>query len=212
MDDYTRLVAEAQSPNQQTKHAAFNQLMRDFQAMAYRYAYSTLGDIQLAEDATQEAFLLVYERIGQLRDPRAFPGWLKRIVYTQCDRVIRRKQPRLESIDSQYDLADDIPAVEQVLEDDEIKDQIHSAVDALPDHERDVTEGFYFNGETQRELSERLNIPITTVKKRLQYARLRLRGVIADLNDTLDRALTVQQPQQEYQPIPIRKRRDEDYL
>ena len=60
---------------------AFEALVRRFQDMACGYAYSILGDFHLAEDAAQEAFVDAYRNLGQLREPRAFPGWFRRVVF-----------------------------------------------------------------------------------------------------------------------------------
>ena len=68
---------------------AFGTLVERFQDMAVGYAYSILGDFQLAEDAAQEAFVDTYRNIGQLRDPKAFSSWFRRIVFKHCDRVTR---------------------------------------------------------------------------------------------------------------------------
>ena len=59
---------------------AFATLVERFQDMAVGYAYSILGDFQLAEDAAQEAFVDAHRNIGQLREPKAFSSWFRRIV------------------------------------------------------------------------------------------------------------------------------------
>jgi len=66
--------------------AAFGELVTRFQGMAYGYAYSILGDFHLAEDAAQDAFVMAFQKLNGLRDPKAFPGWLRRIVRTACHR------------------------------------------------------------------------------------------------------------------------------
>ena len=72
---------------------AFEQLVLRFQGMAVGYAFAILGDFHLAEDAAQEAFVEAYAKLASLREPRAFAGWLKRIVFKHCDRLTRRKRP-----------------------------------------------------------------------------------------------------------------------
>ena len=61
-------------------HNAFATLVRRFQDMAVGYGYSLLGDQQLAEDVAQEAFLTAYLHLSTLRQPAAFPGWLRIVV------------------------------------------------------------------------------------------------------------------------------------
>ena len=70
--------------------------------MAVGYSYSILGDFHLAEDAAQEAFLEAYPNLHKVYGPEAFPSWFKRIVFKQCDRILRRKTldtARLEDAD-----------------------------------------------------------------------------------------------------------------
>ena len=204
MSTYMDLVRLAQSDNSLEKNNAFNQLMQDFQGMAYGIAYSRLSDSQLAEDVTQEAFLTAYKRIHQLKDNTAFPSWLKRIVMTHADRINRRQHPVIEPIETQYELASSHPSPEDMLEETELRDRVQIAISALPEKERDVTHDFYIKGESQREISEKLNIPLATVKKRLQYAREHLRGMIIGFNETIDRAIYGNpEPQKQYQPVYI---------
>src|SRR3954447_4441968 len=71
---------------------AYGWLVRRFQDMAVGYAASILGDFHLAEDAAQEAFLEVWRDLVKLREPAAFAGWLRKIVFKQCDRITRGKR------------------------------------------------------------------------------------------------------------------------
>ena len=59
--------------------------------MACGYAWSLLGDFHLAEDAAQEAFVVAFERLGQIEQPDAFAGWFRRIVWSACGRATRRQ-------------------------------------------------------------------------------------------------------------------------
>ena len=77
--------------------APFSDIVRAFQDMAVGYGFSILNDFHLAEDAAQEAFVTAYLQIGNLEKAEAFPGWFKRIVFTQCGRITRRKRERLLS-------------------------------------------------------------------------------------------------------------------
>jgi len=70
---------------------AFSTMIQQFQGMAYATAYRMLGDVHLAEDATQEAFIEAYLGLSSLREPAAFPAWLRRIVLRQGERLIRNR-------------------------------------------------------------------------------------------------------------------------
>ncbi len=207
MSTYKHWVRRAQTGDDEARNDAFNHLVRDFEGMVYSVAYSRLSDSQLAEDAAQEAFLTAYKRIAQLNDVSAFPAWLKRIALTHTDRLLRRQGPPTESVDQQVHLASAEPTPEAQIETNETRHRVRLAVAALPEAARDVTRDYYLRGETQREISERLNIPLATVRKRLQYAREQLRNMISGFSDTLDRTIYGDpQPPKQWQPVYLRRR------
>ena len=211
MSTYKDWVRRAQTGDDAARNDAFDHLVRDFEGMVYSVAYSRLSDSQLAEDAAQEAFLTAYKRIAQLNDVSAFPAWLKRIALTHTDRLMRRQDPPTESVDQQDRLASTDPTPEARLEAMELRQRVRLAVAALPETARDVTRDYYLRGESQREISERLNIPLATVKKRLQYAREQLRNLLNGFSETLDRTIygEPQRPKQ-FQPVYIHRRNRRD--
>ncbi len=205
-------VVKAQEGTQEERKTAFDQLVLEHQAAALRVAVSILRDHHQAEDAVQEAFLTAYLSIDQLRNPVAFPGWLHRIVRTHCYRLVRGKIPAQEMLEIAPFLATDTPTPESMIESQEMHRQIRLALDALPEHERAVTQGFYIEGESQREIAERLEVPVSTVKKRLQYAREHLRLLVDELNAVVDDAIArvlKPQPSPQQQPAYIYNRTPE---
>jgi len=160
---------------------AFGSIVRRFQDMAVGYAYSILRDFQLAEDSAQESFLEAYRHLDQLREPAAFPGWFRRIVFKQCDRITRNKHFDLSPLDAAAERAAKEPTQAEAIEQHEMTDKILAAVDSLPEHERSATMLFYIGGYSQDEVAEFLGVPVSTVKKRLYSARRRLREMLVDL-------------------------------
>jgi len=69
---------------------AFAELIRGYQRMAWGYAYARLQDYHLAEDICQEAFTDAYIKLDRLKEPVAFPGWLRSILRTHIDHLTRR--------------------------------------------------------------------------------------------------------------------------
>jgi RNA polymerase sigma factor (sigma-70 family) len=161
---------------------AYEAIVRRFQDMAVGYGYSILRDFQLAEDAAQEAFFEANRKLDQLREPAAFPGWFRRIVRKQCDRITRGvKTVSLTPLDDVENRASEKAVQTEAIEQGEMKDRIITAIDSLPDHERSATMLFYISGYSQAEVAEFLDVPVTTVKKRLHSARSRLREMLIDL-------------------------------
>lgn len=177
------LVERAQSAHgeKDTQQDAFRQLFERFQRAALQQARALLRDDDLAEDAVQEAFLAAYQNLGQLRDPRAFPGWLRRIVHTRCQRLLRKKRPATRALEQAGQLPGELPSPEAALVAREQRARLREALRALPEHERQALDLFYLKGKSQKEIADTLDLPLTTVKKRLQYARQRLRGLVNSL-------------------------------
>ena len=183
MNELTSLVEQARRGDLD----AYSLIVGRLQDMAFGYAYSLLGDFHLAEDATQEAFIAAYRRLGALREPAAFAGWLRRIVFTRCDRLTRgRKLPTLPwDAAGQRQAPDQLP--EEAVEKREMKQAVLRAIGSLPDHERTATTLYYINGYSQADIAGFLEVPVTTVKARLHAARKRLKGrMMAMVKETLE--------------------------
>ena len=162
---------------------AFAELVTSFQDMAVGYAYSILGDVPLAEDAAQEAFLDAYRHLGELREPLAFPGWLRRIVFKHCDRRTRRRTPETVSFeDAAFDGAvrSEAPSPEDLAQRNEMTHRLADALDQLPEAQKAVLVLHYMSGHSLAELSLFLNAPVGTIKKRLHDGRQKLREILTD--------------------------------
>ena len=118
---------------------AYGSIVRRFQDMAVGYGYAILRDFQLAEDAAQEAFFEAYRNLDKLREPAAFPGWFRKIVFKQCDRITRNKAFSLITLDEFEDRASQEATQASLMEQSQLKDRILTAIASLPDHERAAT-------------------------------------------------------------------------
>jgi RNA polymerase sigma factor (sigma-70 family) len=169
MDALHVIVARAREGDAE----AFGVLIRRFQDMAVGYGYSILHDFQLAEDAAQEAFFEASRTLPKLREPAAFAGWFRRIVFKQCDRITRRRVVATVPLDA---------AREPIAESDneERTAEVFEAVRQLPEHERSAMTLFYIGGYSMEEIATFLEVPVSTVKGRLHSARERLRTMLLD--------------------------------
>ncbi|MBP6965378.1 MAG: sigma-70 family RNA polymerase sigma factor [Armatimonadetes bacterium] len=154
---------------------AYGHLVQRFQDMACGYAYSILGDFDLAEDAAQDAFIQAYRELGSLREPNAFAGWFRRIVFTECSRLTRGKKLPTVPLESVLDVESAEPGPDRIVEQSEIRDAVLAAVRSLPEHERAVTTLFYINGYSHDDIAGFLDVPVSTVKSRLYTSRKRLK-------------------------------------
>jgi RNA polymerase sigma factor (sigma-70 family) len=169
MDALEAIVTRAQDGDAE----AFGILVRRFQDMAVGYGYSILHDFQLAEDAAQEAFFEAYRTLSKLREPVAFAGWFRRIVFKQCDRITRRRVVATVPLEA-------APDPGQATDEEERKAEVFDAVRQLPEHERSAMTLFYIGGYSMDEVATFLEVPVSTIKGRLHSARERLRTMLLD--------------------------------
>src|SRR5690349_9777815 len=150
-DDIGALIARATAARaaRSEKSQAFGEIVRRFQDLAFACAYAMLNDFHLAEDAAQETFITAWRHLDQLRQPEAFPGWLKRIVMTQCSRLTRGQTLDLVGIEAALAL----PATGAIgqdpglaYEEREGQAAVLAAIQALPEHER-VATALYYSGD-----------------------------------------------------------------
>ncbi len=108
MHDYIEAVEVVQDPNASgpKREHAFGQLMERFRGMVYSCALGFLGDEMQADDAVQETFLTAWRQIASLREPAAFPGWLRRIVLWQCHYYRRARTTSVDIDDLDERLGD----------------------------------------------------------------------------------------------------------
>jgi len=198
MHELEQLVNSARNGriSKEARQHAFAELVEQFYETAFRWAYTRLNDADLAQDATQEAFVIAYQKLHQLQEPKAFAGWFKQIVLSQAYRLLRDTRPLTHAVSLSQEIATPELGPAALMENDELKEKVMTAVQALPDKEQIVTRLFYLNGYSQKEIAHLLELPLTTVKKRLQYARRNLRGILVSMMDVFA-------PEPELTPIPI---------
>jgi RNA polymerase sigma factor (sigma-70 family) len=153
---------------------AYRRIVQKLQDLAVGCAVSVLGDFHLAEDAAQEAFVEAWRNLPKLREPAAFAGWLRMILFKHCDRLTRGK--RLPTVP--LELAGEVPARHSdpadVAERRALRESVRREIRALPEPERIVTMLFYIGEYSQQEIADFAGISVVPVKKRLAAARKRL--------------------------------------
>jgi RNA polymerase sigma-70 factor (ECF subfamily) len=137
---------------------------------AYRLAYAILLDGAEAEDAVQDACLVAWRRRASLRDADRFEAWFDRILINGSrDRIRRRRRQRVRAI-----------ALVEVARGGSIappqpEPDLDEALDQLDADHRLVVLLRYWQDLPLEAISERLGIPLGTVKSRLHYATRAMR-------------------------------------
>jgi RNA polymerase sigma-70 factor (ECF subfamily) len=167
---------------------AFNRLVLAYQDMVFSQAYRLMGEMEAAEDATQDAFISAFRKMKTYRGG-SFRAWLLRIVTNACYDELRRRKRRpttpLEPIDSEEEeiesprwLADPGESPEEHSERIELDRVIQNCLDDLPADFRSVVVLVDVQGFDYIEAAEVIQTPVGTVKSRLSRARLRLRDCL----------------------------------
>jgi RNA polymerase sigma-70 factor (ECF subfamily) len=142
------------------------------------------GDRSSAEEVVQEVFLKVW-RSSHTFDPSrgSFSTWLYRVTRNVALDLYRKRTSRIRLVadgDSPIAAARDSSASpEQIVDDSWLSWRMSRALEGLGATERVVIELAYFQGLSQREISQRTGVPLGTVKTRTASAMKRLRGGLA---------------------------------
>lgn len=163
--------------------SAFDDLMARHQQRVFNLCLWLLRDHDAASDAAQETFIRAFRAIGNFRGDCAFSTWLHRIaVNVSGDSTTKRKRGPLPLTDL---TTDDSPPPEAVaplrenpletLARNERQHAVREALNQLSEHHRLVLVLFDIQGYSYEEIAEVLELPIGTVKSRLNRARAALR-------------------------------------
>jgi RNA polymerase sigma-70 factor, ECF subfamily len=150
--------------------------------IAYGLALRVLRDERHAEDAVQEAFLQVWRTAATFRAERAKAStWILTLVHRRAVDLVRREERRHAD-----PLTGDSPAGEAPEQTEEAawlrfeRERVQTALEQLPDVQREALELAYYGGFSQSELAERLGVPLGTIKSRMFAGLSRLRELLDD--------------------------------
>ena len=165
-----RLVELAQRGDE----GAFSEIAFALSPRLFTVAQRILRDYHRAEDATQQALVLIWRKLPKLSDPDKFEGWAYRILVNACYAEVRRGKRNPEglhlletdaaSIDSQLSVAD--------------RDMLERAFERLPAEQRAVLVLQYYLDLGHPQIADVLGIPLGTVKSRAAAGRSSLRAAL----------------------------------
>jgi len=155
---------------------AFEQLFRRHERRIYTLALHMVGDVNTAEDLTQDTFVRAWENLRRLRHGQAFSGWLRRIVLNLVWDYIRHR-PAAEGLKEEHAerLADPADPPGLAVSRGALARRVRQAVLSLPEHQRLVVAMFYWEDMPVNEIARVLGIARGTVISRLARGRETLR-------------------------------------
>ncbi len=186
-DDF-ELIQEVLSGDE----TAFSTLVEKYQKSVHALAWRKIGDFHIAEEITQDTFLLAYQRLASLKNPGQFAGWLYVIADRRCKAWFRKKKLSIQSLDATSE-----ETLEKVAYSDYVCEQredvavehrrkiVQKLMEKLPESERTVMVLHYLGEMSCEEISKFLGVSPNTVKSRLKRGRERLQNEESIIRETL---------------------------
>jgi RNA polymerase sigma-70 factor (ECF subfamily) len=171
-DEIIHLIELAQAGDRQ----AFGELVQRFTPAVQAVALARLRDVNEAVELTQDVFVHAMTKIGQLRDPNCFVGWLRQIAVRMAINRLTRKSPVRGQEPEVLQNAPDKEhgPLDTMIRSEERRD-VWKGLDRLKDLDRDTLVAFYIRGQSLEQMASDFAAPVGTIKRRLHVARKRLK-------------------------------------
>jgi RNA polymerase sigma-70 factor (ECF subfamily) len=159
---------------------ALSHLLKRRKTWLYNVAKRAVSDPQIAEDGLQEALVQIWKGAKEFRGESQVTTWMYQIVFRCCIDVVRKENVRkTEALpeDSENLIGSSTGFESQIAD----KLLIHGALAELEAGHREVLELVWLKELSHEEASERLGVPIGTVKSRASRAQARLKEVIQEI-------------------------------
>ena len=161
---------------------AFTTLVQKYQKSVHALAWRKIGDFHVAEEITQDTFLQVYKKLGTLKNPNQFEGWLYVIANRRCINWLQRRKPTMQSLEhtpmeeiEESSYAHHTSAERETEASKRRRTIVKKLLEKLPESERTVVTLYYLGEMDTKEIGRFLGVSVNTITSRLQRARRRLR-------------------------------------
>jgi RNA polymerase sigma-70 factor (ECF subfamily) len=165
------LACRAQSGDR----AAYGELFQRFWPGIHAVVLGWVHDSAEADDVAQDVFLHGMRKLPQLRDVRCFAGWLRQIAVRLALNRLSRRRPGGAGMAGLINVPASGESPLTVLQQTEVRRKVRDGLTRLRPLDREVLEAFYLQGQSLQEISQALDAPLGTIKRRLHTARQRLR-------------------------------------
>ena len=160
---------------------AYIELVNRYKDKLINFIFNYLGDLESSEDVVQETMIKLYQKKHYYKEIAKFSTWLYTIAKNLANTELRKRKQRKTTLLSQfskddktYDLPSNDPEPGQEIQTDIVNKIIRNAVDQLSEKFKIVIVLRDIQGLSYEDISEIINVPIGTVKSRINRARLQL--------------------------------------
>jgi RNA polymerase sigma-70 factor, ECF subfamily len=164
--------------------AAFRNLYDEAAPKLFGVSLRILGHRGDAEEATQEAFVRIWQKADRYRpDKGSGPGWIVAIARNAAiDRLRMRRAPTRDIADM-VDLADPGPGPEAAAAASDDRRRIEGCLGELPVDRAKAVRAAYLDGHTYEELARTFEVPLNTMRTWLRRALIALRKCLDPVSD-----------------------------
>lgn len=151
---------------------AFVTVIRTYEVVLYRIAYSYVRNEHDAKEAIQELSYRCYRAIHQLEHPRTIGSWLTRMIINICHDMLRKRKREL--------LIEQIDPVAEASYEEQHKVEWLELLDQLEEEQRELIYLKYVEDYSNQSIASHLQVPEGTVKSRLHHTLKKLRGMFRE--------------------------------
>jgi len=161
----------------QDKHA-LEALYDKYERLLYSFSYKMVTDPEAAEEIVQEVMIKLWKGKGVYSPEQGkFSSWLLTVTRNTAIDFLRKQQKvSKEEVHTEVELHDNQPPLEQMVEWKEQGERLREAMRTLKKDQQMIIELFYFKGYSQSKISEKVDIPLGTVKGRIRLALKHLKA------------------------------------
>lgn len=165
---------------------AWEQIIGQYDKIAYNLAYRFMGNREDAWDMSQEGLTRVYTHLQNFRGDASFETWLRAVIANVCLDELRKRKRRSEtSLNEQamlkasrldHQVADQVEQPQDALERQETGRMVQQALLELDTNYRQVLIMRHLQDKSYKEVTTTLHISVGTLKSRLRRARHALKN------------------------------------
>jgi len=179
VDEDFKLIRDFQKGDK----AAFKKLVFRHKEKVRNLIYLTLGDVDYIDDIIQDVFISTFNNLLKFRFESKFSTWLYRVTINKCRDYLRKQKVRniFTSLNNDYHHQSVLMRSENI----DVPGIVRKAIEKLPDKLRTPLILRDIDGFTYKEIADKLNCEVGTIKSRIFRARENLKIILEPLQKEL---------------------------